>query len=181
MKSPFPEGVRARTISNIIVVASGIGIATLVLRFRSLLNAVAGLLDILFPFLLGFVIAFILAPTVNRTERFLRTKVFRKRPHPRTSRFLGILLGYVLLILAIATFIYILVPQLIQSLRSISSYVATYLTTHSEDINKLLEQIALMAGGEGQDLALSLEGLISEAISAICSISLLMSSECVVR
>ncbi|MDO4356127.1 MAG: AI-2E family transporter [Clostridia bacterium] len=171
MKSPFPEGVRARTISNIIVVASGIGIATLVLRFRSLLNAVAGLLDILFPFLLGFVIAFILAPTVNRTERFLRTKVFRKRPHPRTSRFLGILLGYVLLILAIATFIYILVPQLIQSLRSISSYVATYLTTHSEDINKLIEQIALMAGGEGQDLALSLEGLISEAISQILTYS----------
>ncbi len=171
MKSPFSEGVRARTISNIIVVASGIGIATLILRFRSLLGAVNSLLDILFPFLLGFVIAFILAPMVNRTERFLRARVFRKKPHPKASRCIGILWSYILLILAIGTFIYILVPQLIQSVRSISSYVASYLTTHTDDINRLIEQIPVMTGGEGQELALSLEGLISEGISQVITYS----------
>lgn len=171
MKSPFPEGVRARTISNIIVLASGIGIAMLIWRFGALMRAVSGLLDILFPFLLGFVISFILAPVVNRAERFLRTKVFRRRPHPRTARCLGILWAYLLMILAIGSFIYVLVPQLIQSLRSISSYVANYLITHSDDINALIAQISTLAGGEGQELALSLEGLISEGISQLLAYS----------
>ena len=174
MKSPMPDSLRARTLSNIIVVAAGIGIATLVLRFRSLLNAISGLLGILFPFLLGCVIAFVLTPMVNRVERFLRARVFRRRPHPRTSRFIGILFSYVLMILAIASFIYVLVPQLIQSLRSITSYVADYLVNHSEDINRLIEQAVTMIGVDNQDLALSLEGLITKGVSQLLTYSNLL-------
>ena len=171
MKNPLTQEFRMRTISNILVAAATIGIITLVWRFQVIAAALATMADILMPFILGCVIAFILTPTVTRTERFLQHRVFNKS-HPRAARMIGILLAYIIMILAISAFVYLLVPQVIESLQSLVSYVTSYWNQHSTEIYDLINQFAATTGSpESQNLASSLESLLSSSVSQLLSYS----------
>jgi len=170
MKHPLSQEFKMRTISNIIVIAACIGMITLVWRFETIAHALGTMIDILFPFLLGCVIAFILTPIVTKVERFLQHRVFNKS-HPRIARFTGIIIAYAIMILAIGAFMYLLVPQLIESLKSVTSYISTYWTLHANDINKLINQLFPSLGTEGQDLVVTLQNIISKSISQLLAYS----------
>ena len=170
MKTPLSQEFKMRTISNIIVVAACIGMITLVWRFETIAHALNTMIDILFPFLLGCVIAFVLTPIVTKVERFLQHRVFRKS-HPKIARFTGIIVAYLIMILAIGAFMYLLVPQLIDSLKSVTSYISTYWTLHANDINALINELFPEMGAEGQDLVATLQNIISKSISQLLAYS----------
>lgn len=170
MKTPLSQEFKMRTISNIIVVAACIGMITLVWRFETIAHALNTMIDILFPFLLGCVIAFVLTPIVTKVERFLQHRVFRKS-HPKIARSTGIIVAYLIMILAIGAFMYLLVPQLIDSLKSVTSYISTYWTLHANDINALINELFPEMGAEGQDLVATLQNIISKSISQLLAYS----------
>ena len=170
MKHPLSQEFKMRTISNIIVIAAAIGMITLVWRFETIAHALNTMIDILFPFLLGCVIAFILTPIVTKVERFLQHRVFNKS-HPKIARFTGIIVAYSVMILAIGAFMYLLVPQLIQSLKSVTSYISTYWMLHANDINILINKFFPEMGAEGQDLVATLQNIISGSISQLLTYS----------
>lgn len=178
MKSPLSAEFKMRTLSNIAVIAAGVGIITLVWRFKSITSVLSTILGILFPFLLGCVLAFILTPIVTKVERFLQHRVFNKS-HPKIARSAGIIVAYGVLILAMGSFIYLLVPQLIQSLRSVTSYVAYYWNTHANEINDIIAKLASFSGQESNDLVTTIQKLISEGVSQLLSMSNILISNVV--
>ena len=68
MKSLIPKEIRARTLSNITVVCIGIALAVTLLHLGELWGAFKTVLRTIAPFLIGFIIAFLLMPIVNRVE-----------------------------------------------------------------------------------------------------------------
>lgn len=170
MKNPLSQEFKMRTISNIIVIAAAIGMITLVWRFEVIAAALSTMINILFPFLLGCVIAFVLTPIVTKIERFLQHRVFNKS-HPKFSRFAGILVAYTVMILAIGAFMYLLVPQLIQSLQSVTSYISTYWRNHAAEIGVLIEKFAEATGQESPQLMTEVQSAFSKMITEVLSYS----------
>ena len=178
MKSPLSQEFKMRTLSNILVIAAGVGIVTLVWRFETITGTLSGIVNVLFPFLLGCAFAFILTPIVTRTERLLQHHIFRKS-HPKLARGIGIIVAYAVMILSIGAFIYLLVPQLIQSLRSVTTYIAMYWNQHASEINALISDLASFAGQDGYDLAATIQKLISESVSQLLSYSNILISNAI--
>lgn len=178
MKSQLSQEFKMRTISNILVIAAGVGIITLVWRFSAIAKVLNTITGILFPFLLGIAFAFILTPIVTRTERLLQHRIFNKS-RPKLARAVGIFVAYAILILAVGSFVYLLVPQLIQSLRSVTSYISMYWNLHAGEINALISEIASFAGQDSYDLASTIQKLISEAVSQMLSYSNILISNVV--
>lgn len=171
MKSPLNQEYKMRTISNILVIAAAIGIITMVWFFDSIAAVFSTITGILTPFLLGCVIAFILTPTVTRVERLFHHRLFNK-PRPRLARAIGIFVAYVAMILAVVAFMYLLVPQLIQSLQAVVSYISIYWNQHAADINALINQFAAATGSpESETLATTLSSLLSKSVSQLLGYS----------
>ena len=134
MKSPIPHEMRGRTISNIIVVCVGIVVYAAVMHIGQVWGVVRRVLHTAMPLVIGFAIAFILLPTVRRLER-LFAKLFRRKPHPKLGRVLAIIITYVLVLALLAGFFIMLVPQVVDSLKSVVTIVTNMLPRNIDDIN----------------------------------------------
>ena len=110
MKSLIPPEIRGKTLSNIIVVCIGIALAAVLLHIEQIWSGFMSVLNTLVPFLIGFAIAFLLLPIVNRVEGFLNRFLFRRRSHPKLSRFLATIAAYIVFLALVSAFFAILVP-----------------------------------------------------------------------
>ncbi len=157
MKPLIPPEERSKTISYIVVVCTGILFAVLLLHLNRVWKFISTLLNAALPFIIGFGIAFLLLPVVSRVEWFFSKLVFRRKPHPRLSRTLSVIIAYVLLLALIAGFFVIMIPQLINSISSILQYIAgfdvtRFVTRTSRSISQWLSGIHFL-GIEGSQLA----------------------------
>ena len=164
MKSLIPQDERGRTISNIIVVCTGIFFAVVLWHLGRIWGAISSVLDAGMPFIVGFAIAFLLLPIVNRVEWFLGKVVFRRKPHPKLSRVLGIIIAYVVMMALLAGFFAILVPQLIVSVKSILQYIANFISMNSDTINQLLVKYEFLSI-EGEQLVIAWENVVSQLMN----------------
>ena len=89
MKPWVTEETRARTRSNIVVVFVAIVLIASVYYFGTLWGSLSNVMETIMPFLIGFGIAFLLLPIVNKMEQFFNRIFFRKKPHPRLNRALS--------------------------------------------------------------------------------------------
>ena len=144
MKSPIPQDLRGKTVSNIIVVCVGIVVAAAALHFGQLMQVVGKVLRTVMPMLIGFAIAFVLLPLVNRTEHFFTKLVFRRRPHPKLSRILSIVLTYVVMLALLSGFFAILVPQVVASLKSVVTIISGAVPRSTQDLRDMLEHATFL-------------------------------------
>ena len=119
MKSPIPEDLRGKTISNIIVVCVGILVAIGMLHLSQIWSVVRRVMRVALPLLVGFSLAFILIPAVSRVEGFFARLFSRFRPRPKLYRALAITLVYIVVLALVSGFFAVLVPQIINSLKSV--------------------------------------------------------------
>ena len=106
--------ISAAILYAIISIIDNIGLV-----YGSLSAALSFILRLLRPVLIGFIIAFLLHRPAEFFARLLqRTKFFAK--HRRGAQVLGVFIVFVLFLAAIALFLYIMVPSVIQSIVSIS-------------------------------------------------------------
>ena len=164
MKSFIPEDMRGRTLSNLIVVCVGILLAITLLHLKELWSGLAALLHTVMPFVVGFAIAFLLLPIVNRVEKLFGKVLSRKKPHPKLCRVLATVIAYVVLLALLSGFFAILVPQLITSIKSILQYVRSFVTSNRETINQLLLKYEFMSI-EGEKLVIAWENVVSQAMN----------------
>ncbi len=127
--------------------------------------------SILFPFIFGFVIAFILnKPCMKLTELIGKTSLARYK------KALGILLSYLIFFSVISLFIVIVVPQLVDSsavmINGISSFVANSggLLSELEFLTQLDEEIIQTINAAWADLFSALGDIISNAIPALIGV-----------
>lgn len=157
MKSLIPPEERGRTRSYIVVVCTGILLAMLLLHLGQVWNVIRTVLKAAMPFIIGFAIAFLLLPIVGRVEWFFNKLVFRRKPHPKLSRTLAVIIAFIVLLSLVAAFFAILLPQLITSISSILQYIAgfditRFVTRTARSISRWLAGIHLL-GIEGAELA----------------------------
>ena len=156
MKSPIPHDLRGKTISNIIVVCVGIVVYAAVMHFDDLWGVVSRVFSVAMPMFIGFAIAFILLPLVNRIERFFTKLVFRRKPHPKLSRMLSIVITYILVLALLAGFFVMLVPQVISSMKSVVSIVTKSVPRTRQDFQNMVENATIL-----KQLGLKTEQLMS--------------------
>ena len=164
MKSLIPEDMRGRTLSNIVVVCAGITLAVILLHLGQIWSAIGAMLYTITPFLVGFVIAFLLLPVVNRAERLFNRALFRRRPHPKLSRAIATILAYALLLALVTSFFAIVMPRLIDSIKSIIQYIRGFLNSNRETINQLLLKYEFLSI-EGEQLVIAWENVATQAMN----------------
>lgn len=143
MKSPIPEDLRGKTLSNIIVVCVGIAVAFAAMHFSQIWHFFRAVITKAMPIFVGFAIAFVLLPAVRRVEHFF-AKLFRKKPHPHLGRVLAIILVYVVMLALLSAFFAVVVPQMIQSLKSVVTIVTNAIPRSTHDLNEMLENSAFL-------------------------------------
>ena len=164
MKSLIPKEIRARTLSNITVVCVGIILAVTLLHLSQIWAAIKTVLHTITPFLIGFIIAFLLMPIVNRVETLFNQVLFKHKPHPKLSRAIATIIAYVVFLSLLSGFFAILVPQLITSVKSILQYIANFVSMNRETINQLLLKYEFLSI-EGEQLVIAWENVVSQLMN----------------
>lgn len=164
MKPWITEENRARTRSNIVVVCVAILLTASVYYFGTLLGIITSILDTIMPFMIGFAIAFLLLPVVNRMERFNNRFLFRKKKRPKLNRALSTIVAVVVLLAMVGGFMAILVPQLITSVKSILQYAGAFISMNSDRINEFLLKYEFLSI-EGEKLVIAWENVMSQMLN----------------
>lgn len=172
MKRWVTEETRERTRSNIIVVAVAVLLLASVYYFGTIWGILSNIYETILPFLIGFAIAFLLLPIVNRMEAVFNRLFFRNHPHPRLNRALSAIIAIAVLLALVAGFIAILLPQLITSIKSILQYAGSFISMNEARINEFLLRYEFLSI-EGEKLVIAWENIISELMN---NISLLMTN-----
>ena len=164
MKDFVPKELNARTRSNILVVAAGIGMYAVLLYFGHIAGFLKSLYGIISPFLIGIVVAFLLNSPLKRVEKLLTKWLSRKKPHKKLCRVLGVIVCYIGFLGLLAAFFAILVPQLVQSLRSIIVFAINFLSANTDKINQLLLRFDVLSQ-QGEDLVVMWENFRTQAMN----------------
>ena len=109
-------------------------------------RGLAFIIDILMPFIIGFVLAYLLAGPVRFFERQLFGSVKTKKPHPSLWRGISILIVYLILFCTLALLFLYILPQLGSSLNIL-------LKTLPEQIDQIRQNIITWAGSSGLNSA----------------------------
>ena len=164
MKSWIPSDMRSKTVSNIIVVWAGILMLAVLFYFGNIWGFITRVMDVATPFLIGFCIAFLLIPIVTRVEWFFNKTLFRKKAHPKLNRALASTVAFIVLLALVAGFFVIMVPQLINSIRSIIQYIGSFISVNMDQINDLLLKFNFLSI-EGEQLVIAWENVVLELMN----------------
>jgi len=164
MRSPIPSDMKSRTISNIIVVLSGVLMLAIMLYFGKIWGFIGRIIDVSMPFIIGFAIAFLLLPIVNKVEWFFNKTLFIKKKFPKLNRALSSAIAFVALFALLTGFFGIMVPQLMSSIKSIFIYIANFISMNTDRINDLLLKINFLSI-EGEQLVIAWENVMSQVMN----------------
>ncbi len=123
------------------VVLGGFVSYYVIFHIDSLSSTIKNLFSILMPIIDGFILAYLLAPLVNATERIITTPFFvmiKKEDKKNPKRFLSILITDLLVLWAIYVFFSIVIPQIANSIRTILEQFPSYINTFGLWIANLL-------------------------------------------
>lgn len=113
-----------------------------IFHIDSLSSTIRKIFVILMPIIDGFILAYLLAPIVNATERNITTPIFeffKKGDKKSQKRFLSIIITDVFVLWALCSFFSIVIPQIANSIRTILEQFPSYINTMGLWISKLLE------------------------------------------
>ena len=161
MKQIIPSEQKSQTLSHIIVVAAGMGMLALLIYFQELWGWLQTILGVITPFLLGIGLAFLQVPIVHRVEGALKKYVFKKKPRPRLGRALGATVSLLAVLAMLAAFIGVMLPQLIDSIKQLVSYISAFISSNVDQLNQLLLQWDFITF-EGEDLIIAWDKILAE-------------------
>lgn len=120
------------------------------------------------PIIWGAVIAFIMNPIMMSTEKFCMRFIFRKKPHPKISRALGVVVATLVFIAVILAIILSVIPEIISNIPGIYDGIRYELLPYiQERTNKLLEDNPSIQGivnDQLSSLGTTLQGIISSLV-----------------
>ncbi|MCD7847620.1 MAG: AI-2E family transporter [Oscillospiraceae bacterium] len=132
------------------------------------------ILSVLEPVIWGLVIAFIMNSMVKRTEIILGKTVFRKKPHPKVARAIGIAVASVIIIAVIVLVIMAVIPQIISSIPGIYDGLVNEVYPAAETwLTKLLDDypsIATAVNNELDNITSYLSSFVSNLASQLSTL-----------
>ncbi|MCI8638294.1 MAG: AI-2E family transporter [Coprococcus sp.] len=112
----------SRGTTLFLVVAAVVTFYFALLRFDAISQAISKVIDVLKPILYGLVIAYLLNPIVNMTDRHLAPfleKRLEKRKAVKLSRSIGVAAALIFLIALVMALCNMMIPELYQSIRGL--------------------------------------------------------------
>lgn len=125
--------------AKLMLIFLGIAFYLALSHLNDLLNICRRFYQILWPFVMAFVLAWLLNPIV----RFFEKKVFRFG-RERLRRTLAITLTYLLVLALFAALLYVILPQVYESLVTLVDKVPTYIAGLTDTINRLAERFEIV-------------------------------------
>ena len=145
----------ARAMANLIIVLIGILFYVMLINFGVVREKVSGFLNVLMPFIIGFIIAYLL----NTPMRFFETRVYGKL---KRRRGLSVLTVYVLAVAVVVILLNFILPQVGQSIMTLVSNMTVYSANLNTFVQNLIDEFHL--DGEGiNDLFVSYQDLMKKA------------------
>ena len=130
-----------RGLSNLVVICVGVLLYQGVTHFAQIKAVVGEFVDVLQPFIVGFVVAYLLNTPINYFEK----KVFPKFKNPRLPSLITV---YLLALVAIAVLLQLVLPQVGSSVANLIGNLSGYL----ENVNVMAQDIIERFHIEGEGL-----------------------------
>ena len=111
----------------------------LIWNIKILLAAVKTIVSVLSPFIIGFVLSFLLLPIVNFFEKICFGKIKPMKEKKKLNRALSVSISYLLFLSFISLFVYVVAPELYRSLAEILSNIDNYTETVSKWAQNIFE------------------------------------------
>lgn len=110
------------SIYAIVVILIGCVLFRFITQWATTSKFIVQLWGILFPFFLGFLIAYIMNPVVSFFQRHLTGRLFKNAP-PKLQRGVSILISYLVLVGFLIICLQFIIPQLYESLQELSQMI----------------------------------------------------------
>ena len=136
LKNPDNEKYIKASLAGFCAIAAGLILFFFLFRFQGVQGGVGRIVQILKPFLYGAVIAYILAPFCSRYQKGL-LKAFGGK-HEKLASALSIVLAVVIAFLIIAVLFSLVLPQLLDSIETLSNTMPARIDAAGKKIEALL-------------------------------------------
>lgn len=113
-----------------------------IINIRGIKASVGELLRVLSPVIWGFVIAFLLNPIMKNLEKFLYRYIFKKKSRSKLVRTISITVTCIVFVTMIAGLLYVVIPELINSVTTIFDNITIWAEQISTWITKLFKNNA---------------------------------------
>lgn len=125
----------------------------------------SSVLTVISPLIWGAVIAFVMNPMMKNCEKFLARFIFKKKPHPKIARAIGIIFASIVIVAVIAVVILTIIPQLITNIPGIYDGITNeFIPSAQSWVNKILDDnpsIATVVNNEIDNIMTNLKDLIN--------------------
>jgi predicted PurR-regulated permease PerM len=155
--------MREKTFAMLFVVVAGILLVAFIFRFSDFMRFLKNISRAFLPVWAAFAIAFIASAPVKKLDA-LFARLFRGKKNLRVlRRVLSITICYLALALLVVAFFVLIVPQLVQSIKSLSGAASRAYQTYAADVIAFLVEHNI-AGENAQNVIVTWEQLTSTAI-----------------
>lgn len=113
-----------------------------IINIRGIKAYLGELLRVLSPVIWGFVIAFLLNPVMKNLEKFMYRYIFKKKSRSKLVRTISITVTCIVFVAMIAGLLYVVIPELINSVTTIFDNITIWAEQISTWITKLFKNNA---------------------------------------
>ncbi len=154
-----------RFLLDLLLVFLGVVFYLSLSHLNDLLNLVRGLYQVVWPFVLAFALAWLMDPLV----KFCESKIFRKGK-ARLRRWLSIATTYIVMLALIAALLYVILPQVYESLLALIAAIPDYLTGLQAAVNELASHFSLLEGEDATLIVDTYSDLVNQLVGWVQSI-----------
>ncbi len=159
---PAPQKTKLSVKHVIAFALVGILIVLTLSNLQAILRPIKTLTAILAPITVGLVIAYI----ANFLMRFFEYKLFKKIKKRAVTRGLAMLFAYLLLLLVIAGIVWLIIPNVINSVQDLQANGMSYITRLIDSLNAFIAKLPIPQPEDGAGF-LSLEKLLNFVIDIL--------------
>lgn len=179
MKFNWNGEVKTKIITNSIILIVGILSYFILSKIRTILGLIGSIFDVLTPFIIGFVIAYLFSTPVNAVESFYNRFAFKKaKRHKSINRGLSIATVIIIFLAAFSLIMALIIPEVIESVVALAKNADTYIN----DVNGVLSDFSNKHGlgfthisdiiGTSHEIFKGITGYIANTLPGILDFSL---------
>ncbi len=183
MKFKWTEETTARVSAGSVIAAIAITFFFLMQNIGGIFDAVKNIFSVLSPFVIGFIIAYLLTRPLNFIERLLNRRLFKKAKKQQSiNRGISIVIVFILFLLLLALIIYSIIPQLIESVTTLARNADGYIKSINTLLDKLFEHFNIDASfleeilGSSQEMFIKLTDYIASKLPELLNFSVSIGS-----
>lgn len=124
---------------TLLIVALSLLMIVAIFKFDKILLFGKEVVSALMPVIWGFAIAYLLNPVTKVFEKLMAKLIFKKKPHKKACRRIAVAVTVILLLLLMTSLTYFILPEIIESIKSIFTNFNGWLDNSKSIVNKILE------------------------------------------